>query len=116
MRLPFVARDLYDAEVARTAHLEQRLADLMDAYTAMHERLLDALTQATKVKEPPKLPERTRDEVIDAILVRSNGNGLMRQHLAMWAMQQRRQQVPDEQILDRINNWESEDEDNKRGN
>lgn len=112
MRLPFVPREMYEAEHARVQGLEQRLADLMDGYTALHNRLLDALTHTSQPSEPRAMPERPRDEVIDAILARSGNNGLIRQHLSTWAASQRRGRVPDEQIIEQIMNWESDNEEN----
>lgn len=108
MRFPVVLRSTYEAEVARTAALEQRLTDILLAYTQMHDRLLAALENAQR---KPAIPERQRDEVVDAILVRSNGNGVIRAHLSQWAAAQRRANVAEKEIVEQIMYWPSDDED-----
>lgn len=116
MRLPWVPREMYEVERERVMQLEQRLSDLMDGYATVHSRLLDAMAQATKPAQRPVMPERTRDDVIEAIIARSGGNNMIRQHLALWARDQRRMQISDEQIIARIQNWDSDDEENTSGN
>ncbi len=77
------------------------------------ERLMLAYADLTRKlsPEPPSLPERTRDEVIDAIIAKSGSNGQLRAHLASWAMSQRRQKVDDDEIIKGILVWTDSEQD-----
>lgn len=108
MRSPFVMRETLDQVQAEVRHLQesvtQRSADyqtLLDKYVALAER-----------REPDKVvvPERSRDQVIEAILHKSGTNGQLRSHLSAWAQTQRRNQVPDPEIIQHILIWQTSDE------
>lgn len=108
MPLPWVARstvDVLQREIARLSmSVNSRHADyiaLLDKYTAL---------AAQKTPEKAVIPDRTRDEVIDAILQKSGTNGQLRQHLSAWAREQRRQHIPDDEIVQHILIWDSSDE------
>lgn len=109
MRLPFVAREAYDEAREEIAYLRDQL-QAERAHSAAITAQIATLAERT-VPTPPKIPERTRDDVIDAILSRAGTNGQLRAHLAAWAQQQRRANVPDDEIIQQIVVWQSSDED-----
>ena len=111
MKMPFVLRETFDLANAALRQSEARYDALHAAYVELNGRLFAALVEAAKKPEPVKMPERTRDQVIDAIMARAGNNGQLRAHLAAWAMQQRRSQVPDDQIINGIIVWASPDDD-----
>ena len=114
MRLPFVSRALLDESLSRETHWEVLWGQSVAreaAWAERYERLADKLANFAKPPEPTKLPERSRDDVIDAIIAKSGNNGQIRTHLSAWAMKQRREQVPDAEIIAQVQNWSSPDED-----
>jgi hypothetical protein len=114
MRLPFVPRgtlqavqrlaDVYEKLWAESMAREQKWAD-------RHEALIAKLVEATRQPEIAKLPERTRDDVIEAILAKAGNNGQLRAHLSAYAAKARREQMPDDKIVQSILVWASPDED-----
>lgn len=110
IQLPWVSRRAYDNLVASTERLEVRHAALLAGYTVLHDKLLATIVDFAKKPEPVKLPERTKDEVIEAIHARAGTNGQVRACLSSWAMQQRRNKVPDDQIITGILVWASDDD------
>lgn len=112
MRLPIVSRSTLDAAHGELAYLREMLRDERAQYARLAEQVVTLANRA--VPEQPKMPERTRDEVIEAIMARAGNNGQLRAHLSAWAMRQRRAQVPDDQIINGIIVWESPDEDESR--
>lgn len=111
MKWPVVSRAAFDLVTEELRQSEARYDALWTSYDALNGRLFATLMEATKKPEPVKMPERTRDQVIDAIMARAGTNGQLRAHLAAWAMQQRRSQVPDDQIINSIVIWASPDDD-----
>ena len=104
MNLPFVSRETFDLLRLALDRTEAKL-DIREAHwAARYDALLLAYTEMAKrqVPEPAKLPERTRDEVIEAILAKAGSNGQLRAHLSAYAMKARREKVPDEQIIQNI--------------
>lgn len=116
MILPFVARSTFnlatEAQLRAEAQLDVREAHWAERYDA----LLLAYTDMAKrqVPEPAKMPERTRDEVIEAIIAKAGNNGQARAHLSAWAMQQRRANVPDDLIVSQIKNGISDSDDDSQ--
>jgi len=110
MNLPFVARGTYDLLLAQNERLEQRHAELVQSYSLLHDKLLGFLADSMKKPDPAKIPERTRDAVIEAIMARAGNDGRLRSCLSTWAMQQRRAQVPDDQIITQVFVWPSDDD------
>ncbi len=116
MQLPFVTRSTLDA-VQRLADGYERLwkdgidreEKWVDRYDALMVRYDDLARRA--VPEPAKLPERTRDEVIEAILARAGNNGQLRAHLSAYAAKARREKTPDDKIVQSILVWASPDDD-----
>lgn len=111
MRLPWVARATLELATEELRRAEARYDILLLAYNELNGRLFATLTEAAKKPEPVTLPTRTRDQVIDAIMARAGSNGQIRAHLAAWAQNQRRNQVPDDKIIESILIWASPDED-----
>lgn len=111
MKWPFVSRSAFDLAIEERYRVEARYDLLHAAYLELNGKMFATMVEATKKPEPTKMPERTRDAVIDAIMVRAGSNGQIRAHLASWAMQQRRNQVPDDQIINNIVVWASPDDD-----
>ena len=108
MKLPFVARSAYDLLRDDLAKAEARESHWVERHDAL---LLQYTTMASRaVPDPVKIPERTKDEVIEAIHARAGTNGQVRACLATWAMQQRRNKVPDDQIITGIMVWASDDD------
>jgi hypothetical protein len=97
-RWPWVSRELLD--VMRTAHAAE-VAALQEALTI--ERARVAAYSAPKPE--PKLAERSRDAVIDAILQRAASDGRLVRHLSAWAMKERATGTDDDTIIDRILHW-----------
>ncbi len=103
----------------KDAQIQRLTTQLATADTALRESqsradaLADKYTQlATQKAEPPKLPERTQDEVVRAILDRAGHNGRLRTHLSKWAAAERRKhELTDEQIITRILYWAPTDDD-----
>lgn len=112
----FVPRSTYDALKDERDRLEVRNNELFAGYQGLHDRTMTILAEATKKPEPPKMPERTRDAVIDAILLKAGTNGHIRTMLSQYAMQERRAgRLNDDEIIERVTNWHT-DEDDPRGN
>ncbi len=116
IQLPWVSRRAYNDQRDRIAGLLADLSCAMDReekWAVRHDALLlQYTTMASRaVPEPVKLPERTKDEVIEAIHARAGTNGQVRACLSSWAMQQRRNKVPDDQIITGIMVWASDDDD-----
>jgi hypothetical protein len=111
MKWPFVSRGTLDLATAELLRSEARYDVLHAAYVELNGKMFAMMLDATKKPEPVKMPERTRDQVIDAIMMRAGTNGQLRTHLSAWAMQQRREQVPDDQIINSIVVWASPDDD-----
>jgi hypothetical protein len=109
MRLPFVPRGTFDLLRADLAKAEEREARWVERYDALLVRL-DDLTRKT-VAEPPILKERTRDEVIDAIMTRAGSNGMIRAALSSYAATARRNQVPNDEIVQNILVWREPNDD-----
>jgi hypothetical protein len=98
-----------DAATEQVVYLRAQLRDER-AYAERLQAQIATMAER-QVPVPVELPERTRDEVIDAIIGRAGNNGQLRAHLAAWAMKQRREHVPDDQIIQGIVVWASPDED-----
>jgi hypothetical protein len=113
MQLPFVARGTFDLVREHLARVEAQLDTQAQHWAERYDALLLAYTEMAQrqVPEPVKLPERTRDEVIEAILARAGSNGQLRAHLSVYAMKARREKIPDDQIIQRIIVWASPDDD-----
>ena len=113
MRFPWISRSSHD-EVCKQmvraldeAHArEEKWAD---RYNTLLGHIQDVVRK--QVPEPARLPERSRDEVIEAILARSGNNGQLRAHLSAYAQRMRREQTPDDQIIQSILVWGSPDDD-----
>jgi len=108
MPFPFVARETLDQVKAEVRHLQ----DAYEKRSAEYQTLLDKYTALAERREPEKVkvPERTRDEVIEAILQKAGTNGQLRTLLSAWAQAQRAKQIPDDQIIEHILVWRSSDE------
>ena len=112
MRLPFVPRGTYDAVLASLEKAEAREAKWVER----HDDLLARYDAANAPPEPVTLPERTRDEVIEAIMARAGNNGTVRAILGSYARRARLEKVPDDQIVQRILVWaEPNDDDPSAG-
>lgn len=111
MKFPFVARTTLDTATAY-GDLLLRLAEERETrQNARYDALLQQFTAlaAKQTPEPAKLPDRTRDDVIEAILAKAR-NGQERQSISVWAMKQRRDGVPDATIIEQVTFWPSDDE------
>jgi len=111
MKFPLVARTTLETATAY-GDLLLRLAEARDAQQQeRYDALLDKYTTlaAKQTPEPVKLPDRTRDDVIEAILAKAR-NGQERQSISVWAMKQRRDGVPDATIIEQVTFWPSDDE------
>lgn len=102
MELPFVSRALLVEAHRREDAWALRYDALLAQYTLMAQR---------HTPEPVAMKERTRDEVIEAIIAKSGNNGQIRSHLSAWAMKERRAGTPDEEIVHRVLVWASDDDD-----
>ena len=118
MNLPWVSRETLDAVVASRAGImvARDAAIASEArWAARYEALLDRYTKLAEREhpEPPKLPARSRDQVIEAIVQKAGNNGALRAHLGAWAAQQRRDNVPEDTIVEHILVWASPDEESQ---
>ncbi|MCR4339820.1 MAG: hypothetical protein NUW01_08040, partial [Gemmatimonadaceae bacterium] len=113
--LPWVSREAYDEILISRASAWTRLVESEGRWAARYEALLDRYTKLAEREhpEPPKLPARSRDQVIEAIVQKAGNNGALRAHLGAWAAQQRRDNVPEDTIVEHILVWASPDEESQ---
>ena len=102
MTLPWVSREAYEerGRLLVRCHVE-------------HESLLARYHELVKLVQPapkPELKPRADDQVIHAILARAGSDGRLRTHLGVWALGERRKRVPDEDIIQQIEHWHSDEE------
>ena len=131
MRWPWVSRVMHDQVVkalservgmeqqGRSALAHQRndlmvqIAGERDRYDALVQQIVSMKRDGFQIVHPPvqrePMPPRAADEAIND---RAGANAPLRRHLIDYANQQRRKNVPEEQIADKVLNWQSEgDED-----
>jgi hypothetical protein len=107
MKLPFVSVAAFDLVADALAKSEAREAKWVERYDA----LLVQYDAATKKPEEPAPKARSRDEVIEAIMMRAGSRGDVRAALGAYARRARAEQVPDDQIIQHILFWESPNDD-----
>jgi hypothetical protein len=115
VNLPWVSRAAFEAVCESRGSAWTRLVESEEKWALRYEALLSRYTRLAEREhpEPPKLPARTRDQVIEAIVQKAGNNGALRAHLGAWAAQQRRDNVPEDTIVEHILVWASPDEESQ---
>lgn len=111
MKWPWVSRGLLEAKQAECQGYVATLEVERARYDALMDKY-DALVRLMQPAEKPTLKPRKADPVLQAISDRAGNNGPLRRQLAKYAMDQRRKQVPDDDIVAVIAGpWHNEDDD-----
>jgi len=116
MRWPWVSRELYERVYVSDEEWQDAYdklqADANTRYDALLAKYHALRLQGATAAEPRQPVEAKEPDAVHwAIMQRAGNNRALSGYLSGWAQTQRRDDVPDGEIIERISNWHNANDD-----